>query len=84
MDFVGCFRVSLILSMVVPLASGVGFAEKMKSSMRTCLEFALILSTEMEKRDGAVFIDRFEDREELIDLAASIPATSLTPVKVKD
>ncbi|KAG9065456.1 hypothetical protein KI688_002783 [Linnemannia hyalina] len=84
MDFVGCFRVSLILSMVVPLASGVGFAEKMKSCMRTCLEFALILSTEREKRNGAVFIDRLEDREELIDLAASIPATSLTPVKVKD
>ncbi|KAF9346213.1 hypothetical protein BGX34_004099 [Mortierella sp. NVP85] len=84
MDFVGCFRVSSILSMVVPLESGVGFAEKMKSCMRTCLEFALILLKEMEKRNGAVFIDNFEDREELSDLAASIPATSLTPVKAKD
>jgi hypothetical protein len=67
--------------MVAPLASGVGFAEKMKSCMRTCLEFALILLMEMENRNGTVFIDHFEDREELIDLAASIPATSLAPVK---
>jgi len=81
MDFSGCFRVSSILSMVAPLASGVGFAEKMKSCMRTCLEFALILLMEMENRNGTVFIDHFEDREELIDLAASIPATSLAPVK---
>ncbi|KAG0306168.1 hypothetical protein BGZ99_001831 [Dissophora globulifera] len=84
MDFVGCFRVSLISSMVVPLASGVGFAEKMKSCMRACLEFALMLLTEMDQREKAVFIDFYEDREELIDLAASIPATSLTPVKAKD
>ncbi|KAG0269048.1 hypothetical protein DFQ27_004980 [Actinomortierella ambigua] len=28
MDFAGCFRVSPVSSMVVPLASGVGFAEK--------------------------------------------------------
>lgn len=62
-----------ILSMVVPLASGIGFAEKEISH-----------EDMFEKRNSAVFIDRFRDREELIDLAASIPATSLTPVKVKD
>ncbi|ORZ15579.1 hypothetical protein BCR41DRAFT_354103 [Lobosporangium transversale] len=80
MDFVGCFRVSVLSSMVVPLSSD-DFADKMKACMLTCLNFVRILLAEIESRKKATFMFDQEEKEELLELVASIPATSTTPIK---
>ncbi|KAF9405890.1 hypothetical protein BGZ94_003335 [Podila epigama] len=80
MDFVGCFRVSLLSSMVVPLEKE-DFANKMKACMLTCIKFALVLLTEGANRKKAAFIHDHDEREELLELASRIPATSNSPVK---
>ncbi|KAG0302322.1 hypothetical protein BGZ98_007612 [Dissophora globulifera] len=81
MDFVGCFRVSLLSSIVVPVESD-DFANKMKACMLMCLNFALTLSAEIENRKKATFIFSHEERDELLELAVSIPTTSMTPIKL--
>ncbi|KAI8361539.1 hypothetical protein B0O80DRAFT_437850 [Mortierella sp. GBAus27b] len=81
MDFVGCFRVSLLSSMAVPLESG-DFARKMKACILTCLNFAITLMDEMNNRKKTTLIQSEEEREELLELAASIPMTSMTPTKL--
>jgi hypothetical protein len=66
--------------MVVPLESN-DFAKKMQACMLTCLSFATILLAEFDNRKKATFITG-DEKEELLELAASIPATSMTPVKL--
>ncbi|KAK3815492.1 MAG: hypothetical protein J3Q66DRAFT_370820 [Benniella sp.] len=80
MDFVGCFRVSPLSTMVVPLESN-DFAKKMQPCMLTCLSFATILLAESDNRKKATLITD-DEKEELLELATSIPATSMSPVKL--
>ncbi|KAF9343691.1 hypothetical protein BGX26_005349 [Mortierella sp. AD094] len=79
MDFSGIFRVFQVNQMVVPLDKD-SFAPDMRSCITRCLEFALLLIGETEKRNAAQAAT-YDESEELVEAAKTIPNTTPTPTK---
>ncbi|KAK3807221.1 MAG: hypothetical protein J3Q66DRAFT_406477 [Benniella sp.] len=79
MDFMGCFRVTSIGTMVIPVDEKEDFANRMKACMITCLKFALAILNKMENRKKATFV--MEEDETLKELSSKIPETSMSPIK---
>ncbi|KAG0227750.1 hypothetical protein BGW41_003694 [Actinomortierella wolfii] len=78
MDYKGLFRVKTLASMMV-LTQASSFAPDMRQSILACLEFVLHVLDENARRNSAAEVISQEEREDLMEAAASIPITSSTP-----
>ncbi|KAF9127465.1 hypothetical protein BG015_004536 [Linnemannia schmuckeri] len=82
MDIAGAFRLHQVGTMTIPIAK-MGFATKLRRSIATALEFALLIVAERERREMVKDVNELE-RQTLLRACSKIARTTKSPInKIK-
>ncbi|KAK3830040.1 MAG: hypothetical protein J3R72DRAFT_260609 [Linnemannia gamsii] len=82
LDFMGVFRLHEVRSMIMPLTKTGGFTPRLKRCVLVCLEVALMIKEELERRDCADPIPQGR-KQLLVQACNQMQVTTRTPTKPK-
>lgn len=80
LDFKGVFRLIQFDAFLIPLKKQ-DFGRKAKAVAQSCIELALRIETELQKREAEAVPASYRERLELSETIRGIPTTTLTPEK---
>ncbi|KAF9118398.1 hypothetical protein BGW39_001221 [Mortierella sp. 14UC] len=82
LDFMGVFRLHEVRSMILPLNKAGGFIPRLKRCVLVCLEVALMIKEELERRECADPIPQGK-KQLLVQACNQMQVTTKTPTKPK-